>query len=258
MQPNIVGNFYTDRFNQIPKQQEVKIVVSPADVNLNFYNARTMGKSYKIEFIVNLYGPKYINYNVRNLDFNSLKQSILQKIPTQDKDYLKLEKFDDRKAVFTFNDEKWFSEAVRNIKKSYIPGAFNSKFKFNKQIPRVIAYDIIRSGFNAYITKKFEEYMTRNKIAQKNLLFSIIPNNLKEKFSGKLNSLFTYSYNYSENAIIAEMKTEYVLMFSLAVSEMSKNSNKSIVGINFNQRVKGNMLKPLAGSFASKGILGGR
>lgn len=253
----VSGNLvYTNKFNQTPIEKKSIIKVEKGDVNLSFFNAKTQGKSYKLEFIVNLIGPKFVNYSLRDLDIDSLKKSIISNIPKEDIPYLKIFKFDDRKVIFIFEDEKWFKEAVSNLKKSFTPGAFNSKFKFNRRIPRVISYDIIRSGFSEFIQNKFSEYMNKNKIAQRNHLFTLLPKDVAAKYSSRLNSLFTYSYNYSENAIVAEMKSEFVMMFVLAASNISNSRKTGMSGINFGQRVRGNMLKPISSSFANRGILG--
>ena len=223
-----------------PTKQE-KQKISPSQVNMQFLLARPVGKTYRVVqslMITNnkIFDPRPLQF--RNVNKKSLYDSIISKVAPYDRPYMKLVNFTTTRATFDFDWNKWIRDAVANVKPNNRISKFEQRFKFKKQVPRMISFSNVRLNFGEFIVRKFKEYMSKNR--KDRVWFDrFLPREFAGKIRTKLSTMFNYEYDWQQNEVVAKLKDVYIMgiLFALG-NEIAKDRSKPYVKIDFEKSVK--------------------
>lgn len=233
-----------------PETYKSKIELTKREVGLQFLETKDANGVFKIIYIVTINtkgrksDPKR-TIKLSDYDMQSLREGILSNIPAYDKKYLVLKKFDDRKAFFEFDHEKWLKDATKGMKGKTHYSKFDREFRFKIQPPKEIRKDKITIKFEKFLTRKFLDWLENNETKSKDYFKYLIPKNQQRKIKTKIRNMFDWSYDAQWNRMVAKLKTIYIiaLMYATgsAVKKISRNNiNKSKKQL-FATRVQSNL-----------------
>lgn len=220
-----------------PETYDSKITLNKNEVSLQFLEAKDSGGTFKLIYIVqiNTRGRKLDpqkKLTPASIDMETLREGIIARIPAYDRKYLVLKIFDDRKAIFEFNHEKWLKEATRGIKPKTHFSKFDREFKFKTQPPREIGKDRLSLRFENFITRKFLDWLDESPRKQKSFFEYLIPKKEARQLRIKFRNMFDWHYDSQWNKMVAKLKSIYIVALlyatGAAVKKMSQsNINKS-------------------------------
>ena len=236
--------------NTPPETYKSKVKLNKNDVHLGFRENRDTGGTFKLYYNVQIItrgrkvDPKK-KLTPATIDMESLREAILSSIGKYDRKYLVLKKFDDRKAVFELDHEKYLKDATRSLRPTIKYSKFNREFKFKQAPPKEVLRNAIPSTYGDFITRKFMDWLEDNKTKQKKWFKYLIPKSQQSRIRTKFRNMFDWSYDQQKNTIVASLKNIYVvaLMYAaghgikhLTASDMRK-SQKEL----FSSKVKRNI-----------------
>ena len=210
-----------------PPQYETKVKLTKDDVKLNFLFARDNGLVYKLQYTVQIL-PRNKNINpslqltVRNLDMIALREAILGNIPPNDLKYVILESFDDIKAIFRFDVNKWLKDSTIGLKPEIYISRFDRVFKFKISPPRIIMYDPVSSRFDQFIIRSFKNWLEESRNSAKYFKY-LFPEKQRSKIRQSFRNMFEWSYDSQWNKIVSTLKPIYILALLYATGAVIKN-----------------------------------
>lgn len=211
-----------------------KIILNKNEVSLDFLESKDMGNSFKLIYIIriNTKGRKLDPGKVMSmttLDLESLKNGIVSNFSVYDKKYLMLKAFDDKRAIFEFNYEKWLKEATNGmVGKTYF-SKFDREFKFKILPPKEIKKDLLSIKFEKFITRKFLDSLEKKTKEQKEFFKYLIPPKEQKKIKTSFRNMFDWYYDSQWNKMVAKLKSIYIIALMYATgSAIKKLSQKNI------------------------------
>lgn len=233
----------------VPQYDKV-ITITRTDISLQFLLANDIGKTYKVVFIVNINPQKALlpgePLSPRNINMPSLGKAIVENISLYDRTYMVLNSFDDRKAEFYFNYEKWLSDSLIGISPITQYSQFNRIFKFSKRVPEMILIDPLRKQFERFVVRKFLDYM-ESKHKEFIWFKYLLPDSTKNFIYTKVRGMFDWEYNVTINRLTATLKPLYILAVMYSIGELTnkikqqaltKTNNKYMFPINVKNNLK--------------------
>lgn len=232
------------------EQYKSKLQLRKNEVTLNFLETKDSNGTFRINYIVQV-NPKgrrldpQVKMSPSVLDMQSLREAILSNIPPFDRKYMILRKFDDKKAFFDFNHEKWLKDATKGMKGKNYYSKFDREFKFKIQPPKAVSKDRLTIKFEKFITRKFLDWLENKKTKQKDFFKFLIPKKEQRKIRTKIINMFDWHYDSQWNRMVASLKSIYIIALIYATGSMIKklsrrNINKSQKKL-FSDRVKSNI-----------------
>lgn len=219
--------------NLSPPQYDEKLKLTKYDVKLTFLYSKDNGVDYTLTYAVQIL-PKGNKidpskpFTVANIDMISLREAILGNIPPSDLKYIILQSFDNIKAIFKFNVDKWMKDATMGIRPMIHISKFDRSFKLKKAPPRVILYEPTRNVFEQFITRKFKDWLESSKKEAKFFKY-LVPENQRNKIRTKFRNMFDWSYDSQWNKIIATLKPLYIMALLYATGEVIKGLRASSI-----------------------------
>lgn len=135
-------------------------------------------------------------------DYKDLKERILSLVPLFDKKYLKLESFDKKKAVFSFDSDKWLKENIGEEIRDTIDSC-EKKIKVGR-VPIFISQNIHPLELEKIVQQTFRNYLEKN-----NKLKNKISTCVKTVVKDLSMSYFDFSYDTYDNSIDIKLKAEF-------------------------------------------------
>lgn len=216
-----------------PETYQSKVKLDKKEVNLSYLEAKDTAGEYKLTYIINLnlkgrkIDPKK-KLSPATIDMESLRDGIISNIPSYDQKYLSLKKFDDRKAIFSFDHEKWIKDATKGIKPKTYYSKFDREFRLKVQPPKEILKESVSKKFEDFITRKFLQWLDDNKNQEKKWFEYLIPKREQRKMRVRFHNMFDWHYDSQWNKMIAKLKSIYVIALlyatGTAVKKMSSNN----------------------------------
>ncbi len=235
-----------------PETYSSKILLAKNEVNINFLESKDTGGTFKLHYIVqiNTRGRRIDpskKLSPATIDMQSLRDGIIARIPRYDQDYLTLVSFDDRKAIFELNHEKWIKDATTGMNPRTHFSKFDREFRFKKQIPREIGKVKVSYRFEKFITRKFLDWLENNPNRQSKYFEYLLPKREAAKLRVKFQNMFDWHYDSQWNMVVARLKSVYVIALlyatGTAVKKLSQNNlNKSQKEL-FSTKVEKNIQK---------------
>jgi len=221
------------------KNEKQKINYS--QVNLSFTLGRAVGETYRIVYMVSLrnsnLAPEMMLKN-SNVDMKSLREAIIKRIDAYDRPYMKLTKFSTINATFEFNHKKWMNDALSSVNPSNRLSKFEQRFKFKKQIPKMIQFSVTRINFEKYIVRRFKNYMEKHN-KSRTWFTKFLPRDIAGKIRLSISTMFDYEYDWSTNTMVAKLKPVYVMGIIFAVgTAVNKTRRNDYIKIDFEKSVK--------------------
>ena len=207
-----------------------KIKILPSDINMTFLNASDRGKNYKIIYVINIITKSQkLNPNLvlrtSFIDMASLKNAIMTNVDFYDKTYLNLEKFDNTKAEFYFDHDKWLDDCLGSSTPITYYSRFNRIFKLKKRVPLMINHDYTSIPFEKFVIRKFKEYMESKKKAA--VWFKhLFPDEVRSRWRAGVSRMFDYTYDMQWNTITVTLKPLYILGILYAIGSMTEKMTK--------------------------------
>lgn len=204
-----------------PETYDSKIVLFKNEVNIQYVNSRDTGPEFKLYYLVNLsikgrrLDPKTV-LSPRTIDMKSLEDGIYSNLKSFDSRYLVLSKFDDRRAEFVFDHERWLKDATSGMKGKTSFSKFDREFRFKIKLPFELSKDANGYSFNKFITRKFLDWLETNQSKQRNFFDYLIPASQQRSIRNNLRGMFDWSYNQQWNYIQAKLKSVYVIALLFA------------------------------------------
>lgn len=225
-----------------------KIVIRRQDLSLRFLLARDLTHTYKVVYLITINSPQMAltpekKLSPANIDMNSLKKSILDCIDVYDKKYMILHLFDDKKAEFYFETDKWLKDTLVGVKADNRIMEFSRIILFKKRPPNMIMFDPARQQFEKYVIRKFNEYMEKNH-KEATWFSSLFPDTLRSKIRQKLRTMFDWQYDLTWNKLTATLKPMFIFAALYATKEIiskMKTADKNSKQEAFETRVKKNL-----------------
>lgn len=233
-----------------PEQYDKKIKLRKNEVTLNFLETKDSNGIFRINYIVQLrlkgrrLDPQ-VKISPSVLDMQSLRDAILSNIPPFDRKYMILRKFDDKKAFFDFNHDKWLKDATKGMKGKTHFSKFDREFKFKIQPPKAVSRDRLTIKFEKFITRKFLDWLENKKSKQKVYFKYLIPAREQKKIRTKMINMFDWHYDSQWNRMVAKLKSIYIIALIYATGAMVKKLSRSNISDSqkklFSDRVKSNI-----------------
>jgi len=160
LKTQFIDNKLTTQNIKPPVSYSSKLKLSSKDVTLKFCLTRPSNRFYDMEYFIIInpgafsMDPSY-SVSPRNIDMVSLRNAIVSQMSASDTKYMILIKFDDRKAVFRFNVDKWIKDTTFGIKPETYLTKFNRKFKLKVPPPQMVMTDFILLPLEKYIIDRF-------------------------------------------------------------------------------------------------------
>ena len=223
------------------KQDLEKQKISPAQINMQLSHSSITASGYTLFYLISINPTTMTIQNLTNanVDFNSLRESLISKLDYFDRPYLKLKNFSLTRATFVFDEKKWLNDALNNVNPNNRLSKFEQVFKFKKQPPKAISFTSGRIGFDKYILKKFDEYMEKNR-KTRTWFEKFLPRDITGKIRLKISTMFDYTYDFQQNAVIAKLKPVYVMgiLFATGATVSKIATDKKLANIKFEKTVK--------------------
>jgi hypothetical protein len=194
-------------------------------VDINFVNSNLLNGKYVFTFMnsVGFNGLNNIGINAASkINNNILKEKLEGQIKDRDKKYIKLATYNTTKSVYVFDEEKWLTDGLKNVKSSTsLFNKFNREFKLKEQLP----YMLLVFGASGFLEKNvadlFKKYVKTNREIRKSLQ-GLIPETMNKAFNADIGNMFDYVYDRQNNKIIANMKSQYVAIMIYSVGKVTK------------------------------------
>lgn len=222
-----------------PETYDSKIKLNKNEVNLQFLEAKDSGGTFKLHYIVQIntkgrkLDPKK-QLSPATIEMETLRDGIIARIPAYDREYLVLKRFDDRKAFFEFNHEKWLKDATKGLKPRTHFSKFDREFRFKKQIPREIRKDRVSLRFEKFLTRKFLDWLEANPSKRKSYLEYLLPKKEQRQLRIKFQNMFDWYYDSQWNKMVAKLKSVYIVALLYATGAIVKRLSQS--NINHSQK----------------------
>ena len=220
-----------------PELYPSKAVLQKNEVNIQFLESKDTGGTFKLHYIVqiNTRGRKIDpskKLSPATIDMQSLREGIVARISSYDQNYLTLIKFDDKKAIFELNHEKWIKDATAGMNPRTHFSKFDREFRFKRQVPRELGKDKVSYRFEKFITRKFLDWLENNPNRQKKYFEYLLPKREASAMRIKFQNMFDWHYDSQWNMVVARLKSVYVIALlyatGAAVKKLSRNNlNKS-------------------------------
>ena len=233
-----------------PEEYDKKIELRKNEVTLNFYETKDSGGVFRINYIVMIkpkgrrLDPK-VKMSPAVLDMQSLRNAIVSNIPPFDRKYMILRKFDDRKAFFVFDHEKWLKDATRGMKGKTHYSKFDREFKFKIKPPSAIHRDRLTIKFEKFLTRKFLDWLEKKKSNQKDYFKYLIPSREQRKIRMNIMNMFDWHYDSQWNRMVAKLKSIYIIALAYATGSAVKKLSRSNINKSqkklFSDRVNNNI-----------------
>jgi hypothetical protein len=151
---------------------------------------------------------------------------------------MKLISYSTNRATFEFDYKKWMNDSLRNVKPNNRVSKFEQRFKFKKQLPKMIQYSA-SMDFEKFMIRKFKEYMETNR-KNRTWFEKFLPRGISGKIRKGISHMFEYTYDKQSNTIIAKLKDLYILGILFAVGHTidSNLRGKKLIDIDFEKSVK--------------------
>ena len=215
----VIGDpLYSPSNNNKPKK------IKKEDITLtHLLSDNRNNKYYSVTFI--------INSSINKIEKESLKQAILNNISSYDRQYMELNSFTRKKAIFHLRTKKFIDDTLRNVKPTTVLTNFSKVYRLKKRWPDMITYDIMKDSFVDFLLYHFKDYI--NKKGRGLLKFFNV------KARGRLSNLFDYTYDYNFNYITVSLKTVYKasLLFGLRNSFNKRGTKPFDFNRSVNRRV---------------------
>lgn len=211
-----------------------KLIIEKTNVTLQFANSKDIGKTYKVEYYVQLMPKKNlkdpsVDLTMRNIDASSLKKAIFDNLQKKDEEYMDLVSFDTTKATFHLKLDKWLKNATKSLKGTKDIKNFSINFRLKEDPPPMIKKDILRTEWDKFLVRKFKQWVSEKKNRESRLLNIIFPKSVVSSINQRLYNMFDWSYDSRWNKVEAKLKSVWTvaLMYS-TIKLTSKDSLSSL------------------------------
>jgi hypothetical protein len=152
-----------------------------------------------------------------------LKEKLEAKIQPADKKYMKLTSFTRQKSVYTFDDEEWLKDALKDVKGRLYLSKWDKEFSLQIRLPRMVLINGMTAYMEKHIAFLFSKYIERKPDVKKKLL-SVVPESVEKMLRLDPLRMFDFSYVYMSNKVIAKLKQQYAIMILYAINAMTSKS----------------------------------
>jgi hypothetical protein len=164
------------------------------EINIEYDKTQIKNKNVYLVFNLNIYGLE------EKPSKEDIKKVLNSKILKNDRQFITLDKFDFKQAIYFFDINKWFEKSISN-ELINTPDKFEKKLKIGKLPSTILNYvnqsliiDLVKSAFRNYLEKK-----------------SNLKNNILKMVKGiePAISYFKFDYNSYHGFIIISVKNEF-------------------------------------------------
>ncbi len=224
--------------------EPIKIVIEKenirsSQINMQYVMGRSIGSTFRVTYLVSINPSTIMSKNLtnQNVNMNSLKESIINKIDAFDRPYMKLINFSTSKAIFELDTIKWMNDAFKTVIPNNRLTKFEQIFKLKKQVPKMISLSVARSDFEKFLLRQFDNYMEKHR-KNKSWFQKFLPRDITGKIRLKIATMFDYEYDWQYNKIIARLKPVYVMGILFATGAIVSSKQQKLVNIDFEKSVK--------------------
>jgi hypothetical protein len=207
-----------------------KIILNRNDVSLQFLMSKDAGSKYTVTYLLSIIprstekDPSLL-LTPATVNMTSLKNAIMANVNAFDKNYMTLDNYDTRRAIFSFDHEKWLKDSVSDTATTTKVTRFARDFRFRKTVPTMIMYDPMRTYFSNFIIRKLKDYMEKGNKGAK-WFKHLLPDTARSRLRGRIRNMFDWEYNFQWNTVTATLKPIYIMAIIYAVGAMTKQLRK--------------------------------
>lgn len=228
-----------------------KIKLSKSEVDLQLSSSKDIGKTFKVDFFVNLY-PKNKDLDptkkltMRDIDEKSFKEALFAHFSPNDKDFVELASFDTTKATFHLKTDKWIKAATKGMVGKKDIKTFIITFKLQEKLPSVLKKDILSKDLEDFVARKIKNWVSESEKREQRLLNIIFPKRVLDKIKRRLYNMFDWEYDIRLNKVEAKLKSIWVSTLMYATIELVRReelrpANKPNPSKFFSIRVRKNL-----------------
>ena len=204
-------------------------------INPMFVRSSCEKEKYKMIFQNMCYdGTPYLG--MLNVDKNVLKEKLTNWLRPKDREYVKLEDYDNLKSTFSFDIKKWMDDGFKMTKPSTDYVTFTRTYRLSKPLPSCVASYGTGMAYETQIAEYFKKYLKENAKLRKDV-YGMIENITNKTLGLGSLSIFDYTYNKVDNSISVTLKPVFVGGVLASVKLMLDKKNKK-GKINFDKTVK--------------------
>jgi len=172
-----------------------------------------------------IYDVKIVNLSDEKVSKEQVLSEIKKEIPKADEKFIILKSYNNKKAIFSFDTDKWFDtkNKILDTENRYVKKMLLSK------IPTMILNNVNAVDYTRVIEESFRNYINKNKEI-KNKITNSVAENLPLVY-------YRFKYEGVQNSIRIEVKEQFRHNI-LAVLRSKKSPKKQLKKMDFDSSVE--------------------